>query len=165
MLDTLHNLSINFWTLNCGFSKITANGWRNSRGNRFLVSVCIGSSYPELTVSWRNEKHLLYNFMNFFFFHRMIQMWMQKMRYMQQQRPVSFQRGQQLMMFNHWCWQRKEWLSVVSKKSIFWVQLSPYLLAIMSSMQTIRKVMVVIARMCIYFLSTFCCKGADMHCR
>ena len=24
--------------------------------------------------------------------------------------------------------------------------------------------MVVIARMCIYFLSTFWCKGADMHC-
>ena len=24
--------------------------------------------------------------------------------------------------------------------------------------------MVVIERMCIYFLSTFCCKGADMHC-
>ena len=33
--------------------------------------------------------------------------------------PISFQRGQQLMMFNHWCWQRKEWLSVVLKKSIF----------------------------------------------
>ena len=141
------------------------------QGKSILVSVCIGSSYPESTVSWKNEKHLLYKeWLGFtiswnFFFHRMIQMWMQKTRYMQQQRPISFQRGQQLMMFNHWCWQQKEWLSVVSKKSIFWVQLSPYLLVIMSSMPTIRKVMVVIARMCIYFLSTFCCKGADMHCQ
>ena len=36
---------------------------------------------------------------------------------------------------------------------------------IVSSMPTILKVMVVIAKMCIYFLSTFCSKGADMHCR
>ena len=137
-----------------------------------LVPVCTGSCYPDATVSWKNEKHLLYKewlgftiSWNHFFFHRMIQMWMQKTRYMQQQRPVSFQRGQQLMMFNHWCWQRKELLSVVLKKSIFWVQLSPYLLVIVSSMPTILKIMVVIARMSIYFLSTFCCKGADMHCR
>ena len=142
------------------------------QGKSILVPVCTGSSYPDATVSWKNENHLLYKewlgftiSWNHFFFHRMIQMWMNKTRYMQQQRPVSFQRGQQLMMFNHWCWQRKEWLSVVLKKSIFWVQLSPYLLVIMSSMPTILKVMVVIARMCIYFLSTFCCKGADMHCR
>ena len=30
------------------------------QGKSILVPVCTGSSYPEATVSWKNEKHLLY---------------------------------------------------------------------------------------------------------
>ena len=67
------------------------------------------------------------------------------------------------MMFNPWCWQRKEWLSAVSKISMFYKCSFHFTCYLLSSMPTILKAMAVIASRCIYFLSTFWCKGAGRH--
>ena len=141
------------------------------QGKSILVPVCTGSSYPEATVSWKNEKHLLYkewlgftiSWNHFFFFTEWFRCECRKRDTCKNSAHListgaTIDDVQSLVL-------AAEGMVVCRFKNINILSAVVTLLASYCVFNADYFIfMVVIARMCIYFLSTFWCKGADMHC-